>query len=73
VKEKKLTGRVNMMSPRLLERASHAFRQGYKEREQGKPCDPNNFEGFGRYDYKEGWKARDVEIYWFNKEHNLGE
>jgi hypothetical protein len=58
-----------MMSPALLERASHAFRQGYREREQGKPCDPNRCdEGFGRHDYTEGWKARDVEIYWFDKE-----
>ena len=53
-----------MMSPRLLERASHAFRQGYKEREQGKPCNLNGYdEGtFALHDYKEGWKARDVEI-----------
>jgi hypothetical protein len=53
-----------------LERASHAFRQGYREREEGKPYDSNKYDegSFGSYDYKEGWNARDVEIRWLNEE-----
>lgn len=62
-----------MMMESALEKAGHCFREGYREREQGKPFDPTRYdEGtFAGHDYKEGWNARDCEIYWFNKRHNM--
>ena len=57
-----------MMSPKLLERATFSFRQGYlhgyynEPRKYQQPDD--SMKPFGEFDYNEGYEAGKASAYW---------